>query len=189
MSLDCCPVMKLVSSRITSSVFQIMILSSYLYKKHNIRWHKQVLHFQNNLVRWFCESSPYPLGLRGEMSTGGPGWGISIGKMSTHICRWPWETCKWTFIKMTFTSHHHPYCIGIYSALRLRKPLNNTHYLVYSWFVLEVECASFNMLWHKFTTPIGHLRPPLQHLQSKVLVRLHQLIWEAAANTRGTLLI
>lgn len=33
MSLDCCPVMKLVSSSITSSVFQIMILSSYLYKK------------------------------------------------------------------------------------------------------------------------------------------------------------
>lgn len=31
----------------------------------------------------------YPFGCLGEMSTGGPGWGISLGNMSTHICRRP----------------------------------------------------------------------------------------------------
>lgn len=62
--------------------------------------------FTEQPSKMVSSSSPYPLGLRGEMSTGGPGWGISIGKMSTHICRWPWETCKCTFIKITFTPPH-----------------------------------------------------------------------------------
>ena len=34
-------------------------------------------------------ATTYPLGFLGEMSTGGPGWGISSGNISTHICRRP----------------------------------------------------------------------------------------------------
>lgn len=32
----------------------------------------------------------HPFGFRGEMSTGGPGCGRSIGNMSTHIWTWPY---------------------------------------------------------------------------------------------------
>lgn len=49
--------------------------------------------FEELLPLWGEESTEYyPLGFLGEMSTGGPGRGISLGNMSTHICTRPLKT-------------------------------------------------------------------------------------------------
>lgn len=133
MSLDCCPVMKLVSSSITSSVFQIMILNSYLHEKH-----KQVfisITKPSQGVAWWCHGSlTYPLGLRGDMSTGGPRLGISIGKMSTHICSWPWGTLT----KLHQSLYHTNVCnYSNWTRLDLPGPV-----LVCSWGTgCEFQCA------------------------------------------------
>lgn len=53
------------------------------------------------LIYWKLHSS-HPFGFRGEMSTAGPGWGESMGNMSTHIWTWP---CKHNNHSLTWRHH------------------------------------------------------------------------------------
>lgn len=83
MSLDFSPVKMSSSSRTTSSVFQMMTLSSNLDTKN--RYDSSVLMNTRGEVFPRSDSTTYFLGFLGAMSRAGPGAVISLGNMSTHI--------------------------------------------------------------------------------------------------------
>lgn len=94
MSLDFSPVKMSSSSRTTSSVFQMITLSSNLGAGTWDWWYKpkSYLNWRAWGKRYLSTSrrQTYFFGFLGEMSRAGPGAVMSFGNMSTHISILPW---------------------------------------------------------------------------------------------------